>query len=67
MKIDNIKTIGIVGAGQMGSGIACVAALSGFNVILYDITEELAQKGVTYIDRVLAKNVDKGKMTLEEK
>ncbi len=67
MKIDDIKTIGVVGAGQMGSGIACVAAVSGFNVILYDLTEELAKKGVTYIDDVLSKDVAKGKMTQDEK
>lgn len=67
MKIDDIKTIGVVGAGQMGSGIACVAAVSGFNVIMYDLTEELAKKGVTYIDGVLSKDVAKGKMTQDEK
>ncbi|MEW6525565.1 MAG: 3-hydroxybutyryl-CoA dehydrogenase [Spirochaetota bacterium] len=63
MKINDIKTIGIAGAGQMGSGIACVAAVSGFSVILYDVTEELALKGITYINGVLSKDVTKGKIT----
>lgn len=66
MKINNIKTIGVAGAGQMGSGIACVAAMSGYNVILYDLTKELAQKGVAYIHSVLSKDVAKGKMTQDE-
>ncbi|NMB65054.1 MAG: 3-hydroxybutyryl-CoA dehydrogenase [Spirochaetes bacterium] len=67
MKADTINTIGVVGAGQMGSGIACVAAVSGFTVILYDLTEELALKGVTYINGVLSKDVAKGKITQDEK
>ena len=66
MKINGINTIGVVGAGQMGSGIACVAAISGFNVILYDLTKELAEKGVAYINGVLSKDVAKGKMTQDE-
>jgi 3-hydroxybutyryl-CoA dehydrogenase len=66
VKINGINTIGVVGAGQMGSGIACVAALSGFNVILYDLTKELAEKGVMYINGVLSKDVAKGKMTQDE-
>ncbi len=63
MKINDIQTIGVAGAGQMGAGIACVAAVSGFAVILYDITEELALKGVTYINGVLSRDVTKGKIT----
>lgn len=67
MKINDVQTIGVVGAGQMGSGIACVAAVNGFTVILYDVTEELALKGVTYINGVLSKDVAKGKITQDEK
>ncbi|MEJ5360600.1 MAG: 3-hydroxybutyryl-CoA dehydrogenase [Spirochaetota bacterium] len=63
MNTNAIQTIGIAGAGQMGSGIACVAAVSGFSVILYDVTEELALKGVTYINGVLSKDISKGKIT----
>ncbi|MDH7552385.1 MAG: 3-hydroxybutyryl-CoA dehydrogenase [Spirochaetota bacterium] len=67
MKADTINTIGVIGAGQMGSGIVCVAAVSGFTVILYDLTEALALKGVTYINGVLSKDVAKGKITQDEK
>ena len=56
----SIKTIGIVGAGTMGSGIAQIAANCGFDVVLRDISEELVQRGLTSIscnlDRLLAKN-----------
>jgi 3-hydroxyacyl-CoA dehydrogenase len=42
----NVKSIGIIGAGQMGGGIAHVAALSGFDVILLDVSSELTEKGI---------------------
>ncbi|MCP4396484.1 MAG: 3-hydroxybutyryl-CoA dehydrogenase, partial [bacterium] len=45
----SIKTIGIIGAGQMGSGIAYVAALNRFRVILNDLQPELVQKGAQTI------------------
>jgi 3-hydroxybutyryl-CoA dehydrogenase len=56
------QTIGIVGAGQMGSGIAQVAAQSGCDVVLTDVTLALAEKGKAGIDKALAKQVEKGKM-----
>ena len=62
-----IKKIGIIGAGQMGHGIALVAAKSGFNVILRDIKDEFVEKGLSKINRFLDKSVEKGKMTSEEK
>ncbi|GBC59538.1 3-hydroxybutyryl-CoA dehydrogenase [Desulfonema ishimotonii] len=62
-----IKTFGVIGAGQMGNGIAQVAAMSGLNVIMNDIKEEFVQRGVENITRILSKNVDKGRMTAEEK
>jgi len=58
-----IKTVGVVGAGQMGSGIAQVAAMSGLAVIISDITEELVQRGLKTISKSLAKGVEKGKIT----
>ena len=58
-----IKTVGVVGAGQMGSGIAQVAAMSGLAVIISDITEELVQRGLKAISKSLAKGVEKGKMS----
>ena len=40
-----VKGVGVVGAGQLGAGIAQVAAISGFNVVLRDISDELVQRG----------------------
>ncbi len=62
-----IKTFGVVGAGQMGAGIAQVAAMSGLNVVMNDINEQLVQKGLTNITRLLEKSVDKGKMSPDDK
>jgi 3-hydroxybutyryl-CoA dehydrogenase len=61
--LQDIKTIGILGAGQMGGGIAQVAAASGFSVVLVDASLELAQKGKQKIAAILGKQVEKGKMT----
>ena len=60
-----IRTIGVLGAGQMGSGIAQVAAASGFQVQLADANLGVAEKGKSKIDAILGKQVDKGKMTAE--
>ena len=62
-----VKTVGVVGAGQMGNGIAQVAAMSGLSVIMSDITEELVQRGLTNLTKILARNVDKGKMSPEDR
>jgi 3-hydroxybutyryl-CoA dehydrogenase len=62
-----IKKIGVVGAGQMGHGIALVAAKAGFNVVLRDIKKEFVEKGLGRIERFLDKSVEKGKMTAKEK
>ena len=62
-----IKTFGVIGAGQMGNGIAQVAAASGLDVIMSDISEEFVQKGLANITKLLGKSVDKGKMTAQEK
>jgi 3-hydroxybutyryl-CoA dehydrogenase len=62
-----IKTFGVVGAGQMGSGIAQVAAMSGLQVIMNDIKDEFVERGLKNITKILTKNVEKAKMTLEEK
>ena len=57
-----IKTFGVIGAGQMGSGIAQVAAMSGVNVIMNDIKDEFVQRGMNGITKFLDKSVEKGKM-----
>lgn len=62
-----IRTIGVLGAGQMGGGIAQVAAAAGYDVVLADASLELAQKGRGKIEAVLGKQVEKGKMTAADK
>ncbi len=63
----DIKKFGVVGAGQMGSGIAQVAAVSGFDVIMSDIKEEFVERGMNAISKSLDRFVKKGKMSQEEK
>lgn len=55
------KLIGVVGAGQMGRGIAQVAAMTEFNVILFDINKEGLDFGLNFISKQLNKGVEKGK------
>ena len=62
-----IKIFGVIGAGQMGNGIAQVAAISGFNVIMNDISMEFLSKGMKTIERLLIKGVEKGKISTDEK
>ena len=63
----DIKTFGVVGAGQMGNGIAQVAAMSGLDVIMNDIKAEFVERGLATITKILTRSVDKGKMTADEK
>jgi len=63
----SIQSIGVIGAGQMGNGIAHVFAQAGFNVLMQDITDVFAAKGVATIDKNLQRGVDKGKLTADEK
>jgi 3-hydroxybutyryl-CoA dehydrogenase len=58
-----IKKIGVVGAGTMGTGIAQVAATSGFEVILNDVGENYLQRSLATMDKSLAKLAEKGKIT----
>ncbi len=62
-----IKTIGVVGAGQMGNGIAQVAAQSGYHVVMSDIADNFVQKGLTTITKNLDRLVEKGKLTSQKK
>lgn len=61
------KTIGVVGAGTMGSGIAQVAARAGYRVRLRDVKEEYLQRGLATIERNLARDVEKGRLSADEK
>ncbi|WP_068549747.1 3-hydroxyacyl-CoA dehydrogenase family protein [Thermosulfidibacter takaii] len=66
MKVEDIKVIGVCGAGTMGSGIAQVAATSGFQVILRDISDEALERGLNIIKKSLGRIVKKGKMAQEQ-
>lgn len=62
----NIKTFGVIGAGQMGGGIAQVAAASGLDVIMSDISEECTAAGLATIEKNLVRSVEKGKLETDE-
>ncbi|MCA9834663.1 MAG: 3-hydroxybutyryl-CoA dehydrogenase [Thermomicrobiales bacterium] len=63
----SITTIGIVGAGTMGAGIAQTAAASGYTVILIDAREEFVQRGLSRIENDLDAGIVRGKITLEQR
>ena len=62
MEASTIRKVGVIGAGQMGRGIAQVAAAAGYDVVLCDASKALAEKGKEQIASALAKLVDKGKL-----
>jgi 3-hydroxybutyryl-CoA dehydrogenase len=62
-----IKTFGVIGAGQMGGGIAQVAAISGLDVIMNDIKTEFVEKGLNGITKILSRSVEKGKLSETDK
>lgn len=63
----NIRLAGVVGAGTMGHGIAQVLVRNGYSVVLHDATQELVGRGAERISRGLARHVEKGRLTAEEK
>ncbi len=63
----DVKTIGVVGIGSMGQGIAQVAAQAGFTVVVRDLDDKILAKGLGNIDKFLSKSVEKGKMTADQK
>jgi len=56
----SIKSVGIIGAGQMGSGIAHVCALGGYDVLLHDVAPEKIQAAIALIDRNMTRQVSRG-------
>ncbi len=62
-----IETFGVIGAGQMGGGIAQVAATSGVQVVMSDIKEEFIEKGLAAIAKNLARSVEKEKISGAER
>jgi len=63
---NKIETLGVLGAGQMGGGIAHVAAVAGYTVLLADVSVERSQSGIDAIGRRLARGVSKGRMSQED-
>ena len=51
--LNSIQSVGVIGAGQMGSGIAHVCALAGYDVKIADLNEQVLQKAITSIDKLL--------------
>ncbi|MFZ5648219.1 MAG: 3-hydroxybutyryl-CoA dehydrogenase [Bacillota bacterium] len=62
-----VKKIMVIGAGQMGSGIAQVSAVAGYSVALNDIKDEFVSRGLGIIQKNLAKDVGKGRITEDQK
>jgi len=62
-----IIKIGVIGAGQMGHGIALVAAQAGFDVIIRDTTDDFVKKGIGKIEKFLDRSIEKGKMSADDK
>ena len=67
MSHEGITSIGVIGAGTMGQGIAQLCAMGGFKVLLYDVQPELIQNGINAIRKSLEAGVEKGKVTAEQK
>jgi 3-hydroxybutyryl-CoA dehydrogenase len=67
MDSTSIKVIGVVGAGQMGGGIAQVSAQAGFSVLLNDISEQIIERYLQSLGRVLDRLVSKGKLSPEKR
>lgn len=62
-----ISKIGVIGAGQMGHGIALVNAQAGFDVIIHDTTDDFVKKGIGKIEKFLDKSIEKGKISMDDK
>src|SRR3972149_6362577 len=62
-----IKTVGVLGAGLMGSGIAQVVAQAGYSVVVREVEQRFLDKGLTSIDGQLQRAIEKGRMSAEEK
>ena len=63
----DIKTVGVVGCGIMGSGITQVCAQSGYSVIVSEINDAALKKGLKSIDAILSRSVDKGRISQQDK
>src|SRR2546427_9747690 len=61
------EVFGVIGAGTMGNGIAQVAARAGFEVVMRDVAQEFLARGMTAIDKSLQRDVDKERLSADEK
>ncbi len=66
MKIEDVKTVAVLGAGTMGHGIAQICAEKGFQVSLQDIKEDFIQSGLARIEKFLQGSIERGKMVKQE-
>lgn len=62
-----VQTVGVIGAGQMGNGIAHVFALAGYDVLMNDISQDALDKALALIDRNLERQVSRDRISAEEK
>ena len=62
----DVRKIGVVGAGAMGTGIAHVAAMNGYEVVLRDIEMSYVEKSIKNMDKFMVRSVEKGKMTQDQ-
>ncbi|MEP5930103.1 MAG: 3-hydroxybutyryl-CoA dehydrogenase, partial [Nitratireductor sp.] len=63
----NFRKVGVIGAGQMGNGIAHVCALAGYEVALYDVSRERIEAGLATIDGNMARQVSSERITVEQR
>jgi len=66
MKVDDVKVVGVLGAGTMGNGIAQVCAAAGFEVVMRDIEQKFVDRGMETIKKSLSKFVEKGKISQDD-
>ncbi|HEX2723794.1 MAG TPA: 3-hydroxyacyl-CoA dehydrogenase NAD-binding domain-containing protein, partial [Gemmatimonadaceae bacterium] len=62
-----IRKVGVLGGGLMGSGIAQVSAMAGFNTVVREVSEPLIEKSRSGIEKVLAKGIERAKVTPEQR
>lgn len=67
VSLEQIKSIGVVGAGTMGLGIAQISAMAGYTTVLYDLDQQVLDKAKASIEKNLNKGIEKGKVTQEQK
>jgi 3-hydroxybutyryl-CoA dehydrogenase len=63
----DLKTVGVIGAGTMGRGIACASLIAGFRIVLEDVSPAMLERGVASVRKTLDEAVARGKVTLQER